>query len=140
MGTGPRSIGTILLSTVMLVIMPASTDKTWQPKIGGEPGERVEGDAELEQSLNILMATPVESVPGKPEYGVRIPEYVDLPIDVARPLVVKEVLRAVAANLPRLVLVGVNVTSPALGHIESEITWKPAAGGSNRVTTVRTSA
>lgn len=136
MGPGPVSVLVCLIGTVMLVAMPENTS---QPKIGGEPGERVAGVEELEQSLRIVMGTPLNSIPGRPLFGNSLHDYIDQPIDLARANCVREIIRVFAAHLPRHILVGIVTRAPDIGVLENEITWKPAAGGAAQSTMVRTS-
>lgn len=120
-GLGPDSLARVLAGTVML-LMP--TGGQWQPRLGA-PGEQVTGLDELEQSLEIVVTTPLNSVPGRPGFGSTLYEFVDDPIDIARPKIIQEVIRAVAANLPRVTVLGVTVLTSEPGTIETEIAWKP---------------
>lgn len=109
---------------------------TWQPKLGA-PGERVEGVEELEQSLLIVLKTPLRSVPGRPWFGTRLDLLQDVPSAEARPRVVQEVMRAVKASSPRISVRGVvPASSSPTGALVVTVRWVPASGGVERVTDV----
>jgi phage baseplate assembly protein W len=142
LGSVPSIALALALATVTLV--PASSDRQWQPKLGGNPGEIVVGLDELEQSLRIVLTTPLGSVPGRPGFGSTLHEQVDQPITSVAPAIVKEVIRAVAACEPRITILAVNVLPPAasdeLGRVIPEVTWKPTtpldSGPATRTTQV----
>lgn len=100
---------------------------TWQTRLGA-PGARVEGYDELEQSLRIVMGTPLGSVPGRPDFGTRFHEYFDAPFSVFRPKVSAEAFRAARAHWTRGELRAANVL-PAIaeeGRFRLELKWQPA--------------
>lgn len=98
----------------------------WQPKLG-EPGVRVEGLAELEQSLSIVLTTPVGSVPGRPLFGSRLHELIDQPINMVRARAPQEARRAIAQNEPRIEVIDTAVTdATADGNTVCQVYWRPA--------------
>jgi len=109
----------------------------WQPKLGA-PGERVTGVDELEQAMMLVLTTPERSVPLRPGFGSRLYQLVDEPVTQARPAIVREVLRALGVNEPRVRPLGVNVAHDAedAGHLAVDIEWQPVVGGPRRSTTV----
>jgi phage baseplate assembly protein W len=110
--------------------------RQWQPKLGF-PGERVEGLDEIEQSLRTVLTTPIDSVPSRPGFGSKLFELVDEPVNLVRPKVVKEVVRACAVSEPRLRVVSVEQTFGDDGHLEVEIEWHPTSDpAATRRTTV----
>ena len=85
----------------------------WQLALG-ELGQVVEGIAEVDQCIRVILLTPRGSVPLHPEFGSDIWRYLDWPANRARPLVIREVLDSVAAFEPR-----VEVTAVEVGQSES---------------------
>lgn len=100
----------------------------WQPKLG-EPGVRVEGLAELEQSLSIVLTTPEGAVPGRPAFGSRLHELIDAPFAQVRAAAPTEVERAVRVNEPRVVIFETMVSADqaAAGGFVLTVYWRPAA-------------
>lgn len=139
-GRVPAILEALALATVVLVA--ASTDRQWQPRLGGKPGELVYGLDELEQSLRIVLNTPVGSVPGRPEFGSRLDQLCDEPITTVAPAIVREVMRAVELCEPRITILGVAVLPPTeeLGRVVPEVRWRPTtplgAGEATRTTRV----
>lgn len=97
----------------------------WQPKIGGEPGERVEGLDALEQQLRIVLETPLASVPSRPGFGTKLFELLDEPVTTMKPAMVKEVLRTTAVNLPNLKVLAVEQGYSDAGRVEVAVKWQP---------------
>lgn len=96
----------------------------------GSPGEVVSGLEELRQAVAVLFATPEGSVPGRPRYGFRILEVIDLPVNQMRPIFLREARRALVLNEPRAELSDVQVVQgTAPGQVIGRVLWRPAAGG-----------
>jgi hypothetical protein len=107
----------------------------WQPQLGN-PGARVSYLDELEQSLMLVLTTPERSVPGRPNFGSRLYQLADEPVSTLRPAVVREVVRALGVNEPRVRPLGVDVAHLDAGHLEVAIEWQPAASTERRTTRV----
>jgi phage baseplate assembly protein W len=98
----------------------------WQSKLG-EPGVRVDGLAELEQSLSIVLTTPVGSVPGRPSFGSRLHELIDQPVSTVRARAPQEVRRAVTQNEPRIEIIDTAIVDPTPdGGVTYQVYWRPA--------------
>lgn len=82
----------------------------WSPRLG-VPGAVAQGAEDVEQCIRILLGTPRGSVPHHPELGCDLWRYLDLPVDRARPFVVREVVDAVQRWEPRAQLVGVTASA-----------------------------
>jgi len=123
----------------MAVGMTTLTDITsadWSLALGtpGLPGSGlgnvVQGLADVNQCLQIILTTPKGSDPLRPTFGADIWQYIDYPIDAAIPAIVREVTEAITLWEPRVRLVSVTATpaadaSPQSGaHLNVAITWR----------------
>jgi phage baseplate assembly protein W len=108
----------------------------WQLR-AGELGAVVEGAEDVAQSIRTILATPRGSLPLAPEFGSALAEYLDQPVDAARPHLVRETVDAVTRWEPRaeVVRVAVQLASDGAG-VELVVEWRfrgGAAGGVARV-------
>lgn len=62
-----------------------------------EPGKIVEGLADIEQCIIIITSTEKGSDPLRPTFGCNILRYIDKPVTVAGPNILKEILDSVKA-------------------------------------------
>jgi Bacteriophage baseplate protein W len=106
----------------------------WSLKLGAL-GEVVEGVADVDQCIAIILTTPKGSDPLRPTFGADIWRYIDVPIDIARPAIVRELVDALTLWEPRITMVEVRVT-PALdaaaqpgAQLEVTVTWQLKLGG-----------
>jgi len=81
----------------------------WQPSYGGE-GFAVAYD-DLKQAVRTILSTPLGSDPLRPDFGSRLPDYLDWPIDRARPHIVRETVAAIRKWEPRVSLKRVSVST-----------------------------
>lgn len=86
----------------------AITAVDWSLKLGAL-GEVVEGLADIEQCLRIILGTPRGSVPHRPDFGCDIWRYLDQPVTLARPQIVREAIDAIGQWEPRVEVVAVRV-------------------------------
>jgi phage baseplate assembly protein W len=114
----------------------------WSLKLGGI-GDVVEGVADVEQCLAIILTTPKGSDVLRPTFGADLFGYIDSPITTAIPVIVREVSAAIAAWEPRVKLISVRVapasdtTSQAGAHLSLRIAWQlKLAGASQQTTTI----
>ena len=110
------------------------TAASWQMKHGAI-GEVVTDLEDIDQCIGTIVSTERGEVPGRPDFGVRIHEWIDTPLHIAAPNIVREVFEAVAIWEPRAVVEEVNPTPTANGF-EIDIVWRPAAGGPGQSTVV----
>lgn len=99
----------------------------WQLELGGE-GTIVEGRADIEQCLRIIVATPKGTVPLRPSFGCDAWRYLDAPLPEARVGVAREVTEAIRLWEPRAELVSVQLEAAGAGLL-IRLQWRPAAGG-----------
>ena len=93
----------------------------WQPKLGHT--DIVENINDIDQCIRIILGTPQGSDPHRPEFGCGIYKYIDMPIDQARPYIVREVVDAIRLWEPRCVLEKVVVDIDE-AHMSAVITWR----------------
>lgn len=108
----------------------------WQLALGGDGPLNgvVQQIADVGQCIRIILTTPKGSDPLRPEFGCDAGNYLDLPLDAARPHIVREV-RAALVWEPRVTVSGVTVSrgkEQSGGHAVIRITWSLAdmKGGS----------
>ena len=88
----------------------------WQLALGGDGV--VQQMADVHQCIRIILTTLKGSDPLRPEFGCGAGNYLDLPLDAARPHIVREVREALAWE-PRVTVSGVTVSQG-----KEEYSWK----------------
>ncbi len=95
----------------------------WQPALR-QPGV-VEGIADIDQAIRVILGTPKGSDPHRPNFGSNIHRYIDHPVRVAIPHVVREAVEAIRAWETRCTLVRVTpVVDDA--QLVLRVVWKLA--------------
>jgi phage baseplate assembly protein W len=111
----------------------------------GVIGGVVQGINDIDQCIAIILTTPPGSDPLRPTFGADLWRYIDNPISVAIPSIVREVSAAIVTWEPRVALQSVSVTPASDGSSQSEahlnvsIAWQLKLAGqasSPRVTVV----
>ncbi len=82
------------------------TSADWSLELGTIGGV-VQGIADVEQCLGIIVTTPRGSDPLRPTFGADIWRYIDFPIDEALPAIVSELTSAITMWEPRVNLISV---------------------------------
>jgi phage baseplate assembly protein W len=112
----------------------ASADWSLALDIQGVPGSGignvVQGLADVNQCIQIILTTSKGSDPLRPTFGADVWRYIDAPINAAIPEIVREVTEAILRWEPRVTLISINVT-PVLGgdaqagaHLNIWVTWR----------------
>ncbi len=110
------------------------TSADWSLKLGAI-GEVVEGIMDIDQCVAIILTTPRGSDPLRPTFGADLWRYIDNPINVAIPSIVREVTAAVGMWEPRITLLSVSVspapdgTSQSAAHLNVSVTWQLKLAG-----------
>lgn len=81
---------------------------------------------DIEQCIRIILETVRGSVPHRPLFGATVYQYIDAPINEARPHVVREVFQALRAWEPRIDVIKVTLTPSDVAAMLCEVTWQPA--------------
>ncbi|MGV2287274.1 GPW/gp25 family protein [Trinickia sp. YCB016] len=105
----------------------------WQPALQGFGV--VEAQADIDQSIRIILGTPKGSDPHRPDFGSDLQRYLDYPVAQAIPHVVRETVEAVRRWEPRCELVKV-IPSSEGSQLTLRVQWK-LADGIQRETEVR---
>jgi len=105
----------------------------WSLKLGAI-GEIVEGIADVEQCLGIIVTTPQGTDPLRPTFGSNIWRYIDQPMNTALPAMVSELTSAITRWEPRVTLVSVTAQpvndggSQSGAHIDVTLNWQLKLG------------
>lgn len=97
----------------------------WQP--GLRSFDVVEAEADVDQAIRIILATPKGSDPHRPTFGTDIQRYLDAPPEIALPHMVREATEAIRAWEPRCQLVRVEKGIDG-AHGTLRIQWRLADG------------
>jgi phage baseplate assembly protein W len=100
----------------------------------GEPGAGignvVQGLADVNQCIGIILNTPKGSDPLRPTFGADVWRYIDAPINAAIPAIVREVTEAITRWEPRVTVISI-VATPVVGgdaqagaHLNIAVTWR----------------
>ena len=87
-------------------------------------GQTVSDEADINQCLNVLLSTPLGSQPLRPLFGCNLHRYLDYPINLARPQIVREIVQAVRLFEPRIRLVRVSVDAVADAALLCSVEWR----------------
>ena len=119
------------------------TSADWSLELG-RIGGVVQGIADVEQCLGIIVTTPRGSDPLRPTFGADIWRYIDFPIDVALPAIVRELTSAITTWEPRVNLISVTAqpvndgSTQSGAHLDVTLTWQLALGGAPSPTQITT--
>ena len=112
------------------------TSVDWSLQLGAIGGV-VQGIDDIDQCLAIILTTPLGSDPLRPTFGSDLWRYIDNPVSVAIPSVVREVSGAIAMWEPRVVVQSINVApagssgSETGAHLNVSITWRLKIAGAS---------
>lgn len=112
----------------MLSRMVKPATPHWQPALGRDG--IVEGVDDIDQCIRIILTTPKGSDPLRPDFASNLLPYIDMPVDRARPHVVREVVAAITAWERRVSIIRVAVTAGGGdgGRVTIAVMWRIANG------------
>ena len=93
----------------------------WQFKLNGI-GEVAEGVEDINQCIALILNTPKGSDPHRPTFGSNIYKYVDYPINVAKPNIVRETIDAINLWETRITVKSV-IVGVENEHIKVKVEW-----------------
>jgi uncharacterized protein len=122
------SAGAITLADITSADWSLELDKPGQP--GSGIGNVVQGVADVNQCVGIILTTPRGSDPLRPTFATDLWQFIDLPINSVLPAVVKEVTQALTLWEPRITIVSITAqpvidsTVQSGAHLDVSVTWK----------------
>ena len=119
------SIGAITLSDI------SSAD--WSLQLGAI-GNVVQGISDIEQCIAIILTTPQGSDPLRPTFGADLWQFIDSPISLALPAIVRETTTALTMWEPRISVESVSVApaidgSQGAAQLSVAVTWQIKMAG-----------
>jgi phage baseplate assembly protein W len=89
-------------------------------------GNVVQGVADINQCIGIILATPPGSDPLRPTFACDLWRLLDAPINFARPALVRDIVQAITKWEPRVrvLSVVVNLVSGTVSNLLIAITWQ----------------
>lgn len=115
--------------------LPDIQSADWSPQLGAL-GEVVEALSDIDQCIRIILGTRKGSDPLRPLFGCDAWLWLDAPVDVALPNVVREVYAAIGMWEPRAEIVSVTLAAgDDEAHWKIRVIWRPA-GGDQQITEV----
>jgi len=94
------------------------------PAAGAGIGKVVQGIADINQCIAIILATPKGSDPLRPTFACDLWQWIDAPVNVARPALVKEIVEAITKWEPRVRVLSVVINLDGLSQLSIALTWQ----------------
>jgi phage baseplate assembly protein W len=120
--------GAITLGDIISADWSLELDPPGEP--GAGIGNVVQGVADVNQCIQIILNTPKGSDPLRPTFGADVWRYIDAPINAAIPAIVRELTEAITRWEPRVTVISI-VATPVVGgdtqagaHLNIGITWR----------------
>lgn len=95
----------------------------WSQKVG-YIGEIVTDALDIDQCLRIIMLTRKGQDIHRPSFASNLPDYLDHPIQSAKPHVIRETFLAIKAWEPRVLLDRVVVSYPEISQLKIQAQWR----------------
>lgn len=127
--------GAITLDDITSADWSLRLDATGQP--GSGIGNVVQGLADVNQCVGIILTTPQGSDPLRPTFAADLWQFIDYPINSVLPAVVQEVTRALTLWEPRITIVSISAqpvidsTAQSGAHLDIAVTWKLKLAGNS---------
>lgn len=122
--------GAISLSDITSADWSLALDLTAGGGPGSGIGNVVQGVQDVNQCIQIIITTPKGSDPLRPTFGVDIWRYLDAPITVSTPAIVRELTEAILHWEPRVATINIKVAPVFDGatqsgaHLSITVTWQ----------------
>jgi phage baseplate assembly protein W len=98
---------------------------------GSGIGNVVQGVADINQCIGIILSTPQGSDPLRPTFACNLWQWLDAPINIARPHLVREIVEALTKWEPRVRVLSVvvnlvpnDLTANVNAHLDITIVWQ----------------
>ena len=113
------------------------TSRDWQLALG-QPGDVVADLDDIDQCIRVILTTPKGTDPLRPEFACDLWRYIDHPIDVATPHLVREAWDAIETFELRVELIRiVPRLGDAPGQIVLHVIWRLRGESSQNNTEVK---
>jgi len=122
------STGAMTLEDITSADWSLALDTAGRPASG--IGNVVQGVADVNQCVGIILTTPKGSDPLRPAFAADLWQFIDYPINSVLPAVVREVTQALTLWEPRIVIVSISAqpvidsTAQSGAHLDIAVTWK----------------
>lgn len=99
-------------------------------------GNVVQGLADVQQCVVIILTTPPGSDPFRPTFACDLGQFIDMPVSLAYPHIVREVMQALTTWEPRITVLSVQVqpvldsTMQSGAHLNISVAWQLKLTGS----------
>jgi uncharacterized protein len=121
------SAGAITLDDITSADWSLELDSSTPAEASGSGiGNVVQGVADINQCLAIILATPKGSDPLRPTFACDLWRWIDAPISIARAAIVREIVQAITIWEPRVRVLSVlaNLVTGTLANLSVTITWQ----------------
>ena len=95
----------------------------WSQKVGAI-GQVVTDAEDIHQCLRIIMLTRKGQDIHRPSFASNLPDYIDHPIQTAKPHVIRETYQAIKNWEPRVLLDRVTVSYPEISQLQVRAEWR----------------
>ena len=122
------SAGAITLADITSADWSLALDTPGRP--GSGIGNVVQGVADVNQCVGIILTTPKGSDPLRPTFAADLWQFIDYPVNSVLAAVVREVTQALTLWEPRIVIVSISAqpvidnTTQSGAHLDIAVTWK----------------
>lgn len=99
----------------------------WQMSVTGF-GEVAQGSDDVNQCLNVILATQKGSDPLRFDFGIDLLRFIDQPVNTMAPALVQQIITQIAAYETRINLSTVNYSTPLDGGVLFTLTWSYKQG------------
>lgn len=96
----------------------------------GQFGDIVQGDGDIAQCVYIILTTVKGSDPLRPDFGIDLYSYIDLPMNIAAANLTREIAEQINRWEPRVTVVDV-AYKIEVSQITYSVTWERADGTQN---------
>jgi uncharacterized protein len=131
------SAGAITLVDIASANWSLALDGTEGGASGAGIGNVVQGTADIDQCIGIILSTPLGSDPLRPLFGLDPALYVDVPLNIVASKFVGPATAALEEWEPRITVDRITVTQAAdnIGHISVTVYWRLASNPTTQFNT-----
>ncbi len=124
MSAGAVTLDDIQSADWSLMLDSSSQQSAVSIQPGSGIGQVVQGVADINQCIGIILATPKGSDPLRPTFACDLWRWIDAPITVARPNLVREIVEAITKWEPRVRVLSVVIGLVGVSQLTITIVWQ----------------